>query len=236
MINRCVVWETLGVELPDGDLAVDGTRNESASIRFVVAKALANCAIGVISPKPLDGIGKASAILDGKQTEAFYVGVSQDLQLFYRFLICFEKVAREEFTNWTHLAFKRLRFALELSTQLNKFRQDYDGIRETIVLHLAAINDDFVSHLIDAIQPAEICDRIRSFRGVDISPESSKTHKNRVAMKEREVEFEEATVICEFHSKLDPTHDRIHFSPTLRGGTENHFLVVGPFAEHLTTK
>ena len=43
-------------------------------------------------------------------------------------------------------------------------------------------------------------------------------------------------IVCEFHTKLKPTHDRIHFSPSVRSETdESKYIVVGPFAEHLTT-
>ena len=59
---------------------------------------------------------------------------------------------------------------------------------------------------------------------------------NAKAMREREVFFDGKTIVCEFHSKLTLTHDRIHFSPSLISDkNDNKFLIVGPFADHLTT-
>ena len=98
------------------------------------------------------------------------------------------------------------------------------------------INDDFFSQLVEGRQLTDICDHVRAKCRVDISPESPNTHDNAKAMREREVFFDGKTIVCEFHSKLTLTHDRIHFSPSLISDkNDNKFLIVGPFADHLTT-
>ena len=235
VINRCEVWEDLGIELQQGNILAAGEETESESIRFVLTKALSGCALGVISASPPQGMGQVNASIGDQQTQMFHIGLNLELQPFYRFLICFESISRQDFSTWAGLAFERLRFVLDLSTQLNKFRQNFEDIRGAVVQHLAAINDDFVSLLMEGVLPAEVCNRVRANCGVDISPESPQTHGNAAAMRERDVEFDGQTVSCEFHSKLTPTHDRIHFSPSLFGDPDEQFLVVGPFAEHLTT-
>ena len=172
------------------------------------------------------------AFIGIQRTQVFHVGLSRPLEEFYRFMLSFEEVSRQEFPKWTAFAFERLRFALEVSSQIGRFRQRYEAIRDDIIKHLSVINDEFVSMLVEGATLPDICKRVK----IDISPESPKTHGNASAMKEREVEFEGKKIVCEFHSKLTPTHDRIHFSPTLRKDQKDRqYLVVGPFAEHLTT-
>jgi hypothetical protein len=233
-IDRCIVWDDAQFKIPDGEILLNGEATGSASIMFVATKALAADAIGIIS-LPLEGRGECSASVGPTPTKVYQVGLSTRLEPFYRFQMGFEKVSREEFTDWVPLAFPRLRFALEISSQIRRFQQKYDDIRDTIVDHLATLNDDFLSLLLEGHRLADVCDRVKSTRGVVISPESPNTHGNASAMREREVSFRGEKIVCEFHTKLHPTHDRIHFSPSVRSDTdENKFLVVGPFAEHLT--
>ena len=235
-IDKCIVWDDGSFEIPNGEILFDGEPTGSASILFVAVNALAKEAIGIISLQPPEGIGFCKASVGFAATNVYHVGLSTQLELFYRFQMCFEEVSSEEFQGWVRLAFPRLRFALEIKSQIRRLQQKYDDIRDTIVQHLAALNDDFLSLLIVGSQLSDACDRVKSTCAVVISPESPSTHGNASAMREREVVFDGERIVCEFHTKFHPTHDRIHFSPSVRtdsGG--NEFLVVGPFAEHLTT-
>ena len=235
-IDRCIVWDDGEFDIPDGQVLYNNEPTDCASIMFVATKAIANEAIGIVSLVPEDGSGACTASIGERTANVFNVGTTSQLEPFYRFLICLEKVPRDSFYKWVHLAFPRLRFALEIGPQIRRFRQDYNSIRETIVDHLAAVNDVFLSLLIAGTQLSDVCAEVKATCGVDISPESPNTHGNPSAMSEREVEFEGESVMCEFHTKLTPTHDRIHFSPTVRTESDEiSYLVVGPFADHLTT-
>ncbi len=235
-INRCIVWDAEEFDIPGGKVRYNGTQTACASIMFVVTKALDGVAIGIISQSPPNGLGVRNAAVDQTATRVFHVGLDTRLEQFYRFQMCFEQVSREDFGNWVQLSFPRLRFALELSPQLRRFRESYDSIRHKIVNHLASVNDLFLDLLIAGAQLSDACHQVGATCGVEISPESPNTHGNAAAMREREVHFRGSTIVCEFHTKLAPTHDRIHFSPTVRYEPDNRkYLVVGPFAEHLTT-
>ena len=235
-IDKCIVWDDENFEIPDGEIMFNGNPTGSASILFVATKAIGMDAIGIISLLPTDGIGLCTASVGLASTKVFHVGLSTQLEPFYRFQMCFEKVSAEQFSNWVHLAFPSLRFALEIKSQIRRFQQKYDDIRETIVGHLAALNDEFLSLLIEGVPLSDACDRVKSICGVVISPESPNTHANASAMREREVIFKDEKIVCEFHTKFHPTHDRIHFSPSVRSDSDDSkFLVVGRFAEHLTT-
>ena len=235
-INRCIVWDAEDFDIPDGEILLNGQQTACASIMFVCTKALVEEAIGIISLSPSESLNVCEVSVGESTTRVFHVGLESRLEPFYRFQICFEKVSREDFGNSVHLSFPRLRFALELSSQLRRFRQNYADIRDTIVVHLASINDEFLDQLLTGAQLSEACALVRSSCGVDISPESPNTHRNTSAMREREVQFRGSTIVCEFHTKLKPTQDRIHFSPTVRSEADDRkYIVVGPFAEHLTT-
>ncbi|MEO8496980.1 MAG: hypothetical protein ABI614_18065 [Planctomycetota bacterium] len=235
-LNRCVGLDSLEFEIPDGEVSIAGESVESETVLFAIAKALSKEAIGIIHPKPVERLGPLEATVGAHSTQVFHVGLSLPLEEFYRFMISLEEVSRQDFPKWTSFAFERLRFALDPGSQIGRFKQKYEAIRDDIIKHLSAINDEFVSMLVEGEQLADVCNRIKAECGVNISTESPKTHGNASAMKEREVVFEGSRIVCEFHSKLTPTHDRIHFSPTLRKDKhERPYLVIGPFAEHLKT-
>lgn len=233
-IDKCIVWDC-DFELPSEEIRFDGQASDSLSVMFVAAQAVRGIAVGLISSVPIQDAGTVSISVGSESFMVFRVSLDDRLERFYRFQVCYEKASRDEFGQWVHLLFPRLRFALELSPQLRRFRQNYEDIREMIVDHLAALNDEFIDLLLDGSQLSDACERVKASCGVVMSPESPNTHKNSSAMREREVEFEGTKIVCEFHTKLTPTHDRIHFSPAIRTERDGaRFIVVGPFAEHLT--
>lgn len=72
-----------------------------------------------------------------------------------------------------------------------------------------------------------------SSRGVGgISRESVKTRKNADAIRLREVEFNGGRVMCEWHTKLNPQIDRIHFA---FGSEFKDKILIGIFVDHLPT-
>ncbi len=235
-INRCILWDAEGFDIPDGEVVFEGTQTLCASIMFVITKALDGVAIGIISQSPPNGLGVRNVSIAETTTSVFHVGLDTRLDQFYRFQMCFEQVSREDFGKWVHLSFPRLRFALELSSQLRRFRESYESVRNKIVNHLASVNDLLLDLLIAGAQLSDACRQVGAACGVDISPESPNTHGNAEAMRQREVTFRGNRIVCEFHTKITPTHDRIHFSPKVRSEPDSSkYLVVGPFAEHLMT-
>jgi len=236
VLNRCVELDSFALAMPDGDVSLAGETVESKTVLFAIAKALNREAIGINNPKPIQGGGPLDVSVGMHSTKVFHVGLPLSLNKFFRFMICFEEVSRQDLRKWTGFAFERLRFALDPSIQIGRFSQKFEDIRDDLIMHLSAINDEFVSMLNEGVELREICKRLKAECDVVVSPEGPKTHGNSSAMKEREVSFEGKTIVCEFHSKLTPTHDRIHFSPVLRKDEkQNLYLVVGPFADHLKT-
>jgi hypothetical protein len=65
-----------------------------------------------------------------------------------------------------------------------------------------------------------------------VSRESVKTHSNNSAMRLRDVEFNGDKITCEWHTKLRPEIDRIHFA---FGGSCGDKILIGIFVDHLPT-
>jgi hypothetical protein len=236
VLDRCIGLDAVNWAIPDAEVLLDGERVESKAVLFAITKALHKESIGIIHPKPVERLGPLNASVGTHSTRIFHVGMTLPLEKFYRFTMSFEEVSRQDFRKWTAFAFERLRFALDPSSEINRFKQKYEKIRDDLILHLSAINDEFVSLLDSGKELSEICKQVKAECKIDISPESSQTHGNARAMSHRVVNFEGNKIVCEFHSKLTPMYDRIHFSPTLRKDQMGMlYLVVGPFAEHLPT-
>lgn len=234
VINRCVVWD-LEHDVSDETTIVDDQVNKSFSLRFAAEQQLAGTAIAVVPAVPATIATIKDVQVDGQHASVCFVNMPASLQVFYRFVIVSERVNKDEFAWWSERAFERLKFALPVSSQLGKFRQSYESVREVVVRHLSALNDGFLEMVRDGIEPSEVCRRISAQFGVTMSPENANTHGNSRAMRQREVQYDGVTHVCEFHTKLTLTHDRIYFCHRpLEVEEDDFFIVVGPFAEHLT--
>jgi hypothetical protein len=115
---------------------------------------------------------------------------------------------------------------------------DYATILVLYLKHLAYLNDHAYEDFANEVQP-NILIAIAGGRGVDMSPESPQTHKNKDAMKEREIAVGGVSVCCEWHTKLDNTRGRIHFYPWQHKDPKvkkitGQKIIVGIIAEHLT--
>lgn len=88
----------------------------------------------------------------------------------------------------------------------------------------------------DADESYRIPDKVQAELGrfgVDLSPESTNTHANPSAMRQRRVRHEGEEYVCEWHAKEHPARNRIHFTlPDQRLGGR---ILVGIFVDHLDT-
>ena len=102
------------------------------------------------------------------------------------------------------------------------------SLRDDVVHHLSALNDDFdTAFQGDTGRTGSNSARI----GIDVSIEG-KTRSSDRLMAQRDVEAFGRTVRCEWHSKIEPHRNRIHFCPVI---DEQRRILVGIFANHLDT-
>ncbi|WP_417355700.1 hypothetical protein [Gallaecimonas pentaromativorans] len=108
---------------------------------------------------------------------------------------------------------------------------------KTLLKHLDYLNDYAQS---DFNGESHFFIRKAASKGVELSPDSSKTHENARAMKERNVDVEGSSILCEWHTKITKTAGRVHFNfgksvseevANVTGGR----VIIGIFNKHLTT-
>lgn len=115
---------------------------------------------------------------------------------------------------------------------------DYHQYFEKFVSHLSYLNDHAETDFFEGKEAREIIARAGG-KGVEMSPESPQTHRNKAAMSERNITIDKEEMSCEWHTKLHPQKGRIHFfpwSPRTDGARKKvgKRVIVGIIVEHLT--
>jgi hypothetical protein len=104
--------------------------------------------------------------------------------------------------------------------------------------HLSYLSD-FARKDFETIKEPHVLIAKAASHGVEMSPESPKTHKHAAAMEERNILVGEKKICCEWHTKLDFTRGRVHFFPwshteaVVREAVSDK-VIVGIITDHLT--
>ena len=163
--------------------------------------------------------------------EVYFFADTAGLAPFWRHLFEFEDVSERDFFALCGLAFPRLVMHPDLS--FAKFEGAYRDLRTRVVRALGGICD----HFAEACRrchglPREIQAEMGSHH-VELSPESPNTRSSERLMQLRRRDYAGQTFICEWHAKIEPHRNRIHFAlpaPELGGK-----ILVGIFVDHLPT-
>jgi hypothetical protein len=166
---------------------------------------------------------------DRELATLFFVANRQDGTRFWRYLVAAEDADRAALRHLSDRAFPTLRFASGIWGQLDRLEGAFRDVRPLLVVHLAGLSDHALSVWGAYTEPHRIATEMKSRAGIDCSPDSPKTHKNRAAMEQRVVLVGEARVKCEWHTKLEAHRNRIHFAVL------GDHVVIGAFAKHLDT-
>jgi hypothetical protein len=170
--------------------------------------------------------GAVEVACDGATCALCFVAEPGQEVVFWRSLYELEKVDEVDFLTLALRAFPGLYFAPGLN--FGAFTGAYPDLRPVVVRHLSALNDLWT----DAYErengnSARISARI----GIDVSIEGA-TRGSEALMRMRDVEMEGVIFRCEWHSKLEPHRNRIHFFPA---GSDIDRPLIGIFCEHLPT-
>ncbi len=153
---------------------------------------------------------------------------------YYRKLFEIEATPEDDFLALATLAFPRLLLHPQ-HTQFNKFHHDYSTLRKSVIEHLSAINDHFRSiHEQCKFDHNCVTNHMQALFGVTMTMESTQTRNNTKAIAQRDVVHNNVKYRCEWHSKLYPTIDRIHFCPEANNAIDGRIL-IGIFVDHLPT-
>lgn len=255
-LNRCLQWDDRIAIVPDPHVEIDAMACTAPTVALVHARMSAGHG-GVCLTLGLRGDrSRVSAVrAEGRTHDVHFVSAERQLPAFFRTLFEIEDMPRDEYMANAPDAFPELGFVPGLAAQLARFETTYREVRPIVTEHLAALNDHFLAifQRHDG-KPSETQRELGAACHVDASPEGPKTHANKKAMKEREVVVDELlvgrrrlsirrTISCEWHTKIKPNTDRIHFHPGIDKPKEirkdehanEKLLIVGMFVDHLTT-
>ena len=245
---RCVEWDSPSRPPPAPQVQINGTPCEAATVALVhalleEAHGAACLCLGLRAERS----GTLEVRGGGAARQLHFVTSRAMLPGFYRSLFELEDLAADAYMNNAAHAFPEIAFAPGLSAQFSRFRAHYRDVRPEVTRHLAALNDHFqeVYRQADHV-PVMTSKLLNSGYHVDATRESDLTRHNAKAMRERDVSVAQVFVAgrkvpvtigrpvrCEWHTKIKPTADRIHFHPgdaQVAGGR----LFVGLFHERLS--
>ncbi|HEX6473001.1 MAG TPA: hypothetical protein VF069_28180, partial [Streptosporangiaceae bacterium] len=227
MVDKCPEWE---LELNDLLVTIDAGPERLAlsvalALSFVSRKQGMACLVFPGCPRRgfLHVAGPAGA------AELYFFAFPDELPQFWRSLFRLENVPEAEFFALAERSFPKLIFHPDLN--FGRFRGPYRERRDFVVAHLSALNDEFLdAHQASLGKASEVEIRLRHVGWHGVSPESTKTHANAAAMRKRYVRYNGQDVCCEWHTKIMPTYDRIHFA---FGGVLGDRILIGIFVAHL---
>jgi len=234
LLDKCVDIEDEALELdlePDmivADAPVVTSYGIALAHRRASVRPFGTC--GVISLAHLARTGelkvaRASERKTGK--DVVFVTDFRDTRLVWRMFFGQESVPEVKFFEIAAHAFPDLLFHPDLN--FSRFHGGY-AVRDQVVEHLSRLNDGWTDVY---VAEAGNSDAISTRLQIAVSRESSKTRASDTLMKERDVVFNGTKFRCEWHSKLEPHQNRIHFHPAGEGLDRP---LIGIFAEHLPTE
>jgi hypothetical protein len=233
-LNRCIDWSQIEPVPADTAITISGKSLRAPSIALAHEMAGRSRAVACITLDRADRRSALPVARAGQIRAVYFVSADKERLEFERAIFELEDVDATGYIQRAPRAFPDLHLVPGLGAQFNRFSRPYRVMRPAVTRHLSALNDHFQaifrSHQ-GAPDPT-----LREFAArceIDCSPESPQTRRNAKAMRERQVLVDGTQITCEWHTKFEPTRNRIHFhpgSPKIANGR----IVIGIFHEHLT--
>jgi hypothetical protein len=234
IIGHCEHWDD-SFDLVNVDIEVAGNKVASKSLNYVFEQIKNRHAMACVCFSEYDCIlEKCKVIRENKIIQIYFLTSINYIINFYRDIIEIEDLGELDYILHAQLAFPDLYFVEKIHRQFSNFKQKYTKVRPQVTHHLSFLNDDFRSLCEQNNYNMHTVISISKSMDVDLSIESDTTRHDKRAMKEREVIINGESIICEYHTKLTLTHDRIHFHQGKHDIADGK-IIIGIFAKHLTT-
>ncbi|WP_146179987.1 hypothetical protein [Micromonospora sp. RP3T] len=229
LLDRCVDWDQ---EIDDvvTSCVVAGECVDSWSLGYLVMRS-GDCFMACLACSTAGRRGLLSVVAGDASAEVFILVEPSDLVDFWQLVLRRERVASEGFFAIADRAFPQLVFHSELD--FRRFHGTYDEVYDWVVEVLAVLNNRMVQSFESRKGVRHLVQSDMASCGVDVSPESSQTHKNKKAIAQRSVEHDGQIYLCEWHAKRLWNTDRIHF--TTPGSLPHGRILIGLFVKHLDT-
>jgi hypothetical protein len=232
LLDKCPEWDDSSVGSIDTMVSIDGGAPVMAlSVGYALAMARKGNGIACLV---FPGAARREFLkVSGERGEAMVFFFCEPLALpeFWRSLFVLENVSEHEFFELAELAFPGLAFHPELS--FGRFSGTYLTVRDRVVTILAGLNDNFAEEYARSGGLPRQLEVAMGRHHVDLSLESTKTRASERLMRLRDVTYGGRRFRCEWHAKLEPNRNRIHFSEPseyLAGR-----ILIGIFDDHLDT-
>jgi hypothetical protein len=233
-IERCAIWN-----LNDDDVVELEARLNGELLGFAPSIVFVHKSVGERTGRSCLVLrcshrsGERVVEVAGVSRALHFIGTPNDLPCFFRGLFELEEVDERTYMQLAPLAFPHLTFADGLDRQFRRFSRPFVSIRQDVTRHLAALNDHWEAAFQGYPAPSEVARRMSALANVDMSPESPNTKANHRAWHQRRIVLGGRELYCEWHMKLLPTVDRIHFHPG--NPAIDRGPIIGIFADHLDT-
>lgn len=229
LLDRCLDWDEEVDDVPTA-CVVREKQVESWSLGYAVMRSadyfMACLGCSVSQRKGLSPVAAGDA-----SVEIFFVVDPSDLIPYWQLVVAREKVGVDHFFAMAHRAFPQLVFHPDLD--FRKFEGAYDEVYDWVVRVFAVLNNYLAESFEYRKGVRQLVQGDIASYGIDISPESTQTHKNKKADGQRMVEFDGRLYSCEWHAKRLWNVDRIHF--TVPGSLPDGGTLIGRFVKHLDT-
>lgn len=228
LLDRCQEWDN---DAPAGCTPIDlpDTPIPAFSAGYALAMALGGRAVGCLVFPACPRRGLLTLNGESDAAEVVFFAAASEVHRIWRHAFTLENVSEHEFFEVAAFAFPRLVFHSEL--RFGKFAGSYAAVRDPVVRILCALNDHFPHVLAERLGlPYDVAAAMGQY-GVDLSPESSKTHANEAFMRQRDVTHDGSGYRCEWHAKIERGRNRIHF--TLPNDGPAGRILIGIFTNHL---
>lgn len=230
LVDKCPEWDPSVPGCDEVTLA-DARPVMAMSVAYALTSAIHDQGVSCLVFGACSRRGFVTTTSEIGSAEIFFFTDTSTLPLFWRALFEVEEVAEADFFNLAYYAFPGLVFSSKLN--FRRFDGAYRDIRPHVVTHLSVLNDHFLTtHRAASGIAQQIEGALASLGCAGVSPESPKTHRSEHLMSQRDVAHEGNVVRCEWHTKLEPHRNRIHFA---FGGFLNNKILIGIFVDHLDT-
>lgn len=231
-IDRCSEWDEGSGATADLDVRISGAESTTApSVGYALAAVLAHRGVACLVFGGCERDGLLEVAGDSGEAQVFFLGDAAALPQFWRTLYSLEDIPERHFYEFATTAFPALVFTPALS--FRRFDGTYAELRDHMVAVLAGINDHFADAIRDGNGVSDSVQKLLGTHHVNLSLESTKTHRNAAAMRQRDVVHDGRTYRCEWHVKLHPARNRVHVFPPC--DELDGKILVGIFVNHLDT-
>jgi hypothetical protein len=231
MMSKCPEWDEQSAPGIGNTVSIDGGPGLTAwSVEYALFMTVRGRGTACLVFSRSGRAGFVPVRAGARCADLFFLSESEQLPTFWRSLFALESVPEDEFFSLSVLAFPKSVLHPNLSFQ--RFDGSYHLLRDRVVAVLAALDDYFGVEFRGRNGLPHEVQAAFGRHGFDLSPESPNTRKSARLMRLRDVEYKGQIYRCEWHAKLEPHRNRIHF--TLPDNLDGRIL-VGIFVDHLDT-